>query len=308
MELSLDSKQRILKINKKKGLSYILNEAYKILGNPIFVFNMEYELIAHSDGYDNDDCICAEFVKYGKLSTETIEFLKNEDFIDAVANCHGTVYLTSEKLKYERIFGQLYSDKLSPVADLVIVACEKPFCEQSGELVAVLCALISSELAHDMLYKEYARDYQERIVGLLAGGKIEQREIYSGHVANIYNTLRDTIYVAVADISRSDSAVELSVCRDVLTRRCPDFRYYVYDNTIIMLLSFEGKEFSLEHEQIKKLSRLLRELNLRIGVSNSFENLFQMEIPYKQARQAVQTANQDCTNRRIFRYKNPKEL
>ena len=144
---------------KEDSIEKLLNEAYKKLGNPIFVFNMEYELMAHSYGADNDDRICAEFMQYGKLGPKTIEFFGNECFIDTVASCDGVTYLISDKLKYDRIFGQLYSKNNSPVADLVIVACEKPFEPNTPALVKELCATISKNLVKDEFYQIYGQTY-----------------------------------------------------------------------------------------------------------------------------------------------------
>ena len=299
-----NGKQHILKIRKRKGLKYILDEAYKILGNPIFVFNMEYELIAHSEGYDNDDRICAEFVKYGKLGAETIEFFKDENFIDAVANCNGTTYLSSEKLKYDRIFGQLYNDnsKLCPVADLVIVACEQPFCKDMSDLIATLCTVISSAFAKDKFYKKYAVSYQENIAALLLDGKIENKGIYSGHLANIYNSLKNNIFLVAANIESGAAMQKLMQRRDAFSLACPDFKYYIYSGYIVMLLSFEEKTLNFQNKCLRKIFRLAKKFNMPLGISDCFENLFEMNEKYRQALLALEEAKK--TNETVVCYEN----
>ena len=298
-----NKKQSILKIKKTEGLSYIIKEASQILGNPIFVFNMEYELLAHAGGEDTDDFICAEFIKNGRLSAETIEFFKDEDFIDAVASCNGVIYLTSENLKYDRIFGQLYSNKLSPVADLVIVACENPFEETSQELVATLCSVISSEFIKDPLYQAYGQTYQENVVRLLIDGNVENNKgIYAGHVSNIDNTLKDYIFLGIADIKKAAPAYsKLARYKNLFIRTCPEFRYFLYSDYIVMLLSFDRKEFDLDRD-LKKLCTLLKKSDAYLGISDCFENLFNLSVHYKQALSALEKGLKNCGSKRIFLY------
>ena len=270
------------------GLQEILNLAYRALGNPIFVFNMEYELMAHSDGADNDDRICAEFMEFGKLGPETLEFFKNECFIDAVASCDGVTCLISDKLKYDRIFGQLYNKKQAPVADLVIVACEKPFAPDTKDLIKELCAVISKNFAKDEFFQIYGHIYQETIIKKLIEKDVENKGIYAGHVANIYSGLKDNVFVAVADMGKPGLDYDkLAQCRNAFESACPEFKYFVYSDRIIALISSESVRLSAECPRLKKLCRFAKSKGITIGVSECFENLYNLHIYYEQAAQAL---------------------
>jgi len=283
----------IFKPKETTDTQEILNAAYKKLENPIFIFNMEYELMAHSDGADNDDRICAEFMEHGKLGSETLEFFKNECFIDAVANCDGVTYLVSDKLKYDRVFGQLYNKKLSPVADLVIVACEKEFEPNTKELVKELCEKISNAFAKNEFYQIYGQTYQETIVKKLIEKSIENKGIYAGHVANIDNGLKDNIFVAIADAGQPNQSYDnLARLRNLFENACPQFKHFIYSNYIITLISSENKQFDMPKE-FKKLRRLAKSKKIHIGISEGFENLFNMHIHYNQAMYALNSGLKD---------------
>jgi len=274
------------------SLQDILNAAYKALGNPIFVFNMEYELIAHSDGADNDDSICMEFLEYGKLGSETLEFFKNECFIDAVASCDGVTYLISDKLKYDRIFGQLYNKKRLPVADLVIVACEKPFEPNTANRVKELCEDVSKFFSKDTFYQVYGHAYQEAIVTKLIKGNIENKGIYAGHVANIDNGLKDNIFMAVGIFAQSDLTYNNLAChRDLFARTFPAFKWFVYGQHLVALISSATTE--IDATELKKLRRLLKHKGMRMGISDCFENLFTMHMHYAQALHALESSKHD---------------
>ena len=280
----------IFKTKEEHSMQEILNAAYKALGNPIFVFNMEYELMAHSDGADNDDRICAEFMQYGKLGLETLEFFNNECFIDAVASCDGITSLVSDKLKYDRIFGQLYNKKGSPVADLVIVACEKPFAQNEAELVRELCATISKNLAKNEFYEIYGQKYQERVIKKMIENDIEDRGIYAGHVANIDSGLKDNIFLAVTDIRKSNADyTELERYRILFERACPEFKHFIYSNHIVTLISSENTQLDTA-TNLKKFKKFAKSKHACVGISECFENLFNMHTYHNQAIQALNSS------------------
>ena len=199
--LNIKTKQ-LNEIENGRGIQYILNKTHEIMGNPVLIFDMEYNLITASTDGINDDPIWCEFMTHGKLSDDTLEFFKNESFIDSVANCtqfDGVTYLFSSKLKYNRIFGQLYNKDQLPVADLVMVACENPFEDCTPELIKTVCDIISKEISQDEYYQSYGQNYQDDIIKKLIEDNIRDKGVYSGHVSNIEKGLKPNISLAVAD-------------------------------------------------------------------------------------------------------------
>ena len=288
---SLDIKIKQLKeIENGKGVQHVLDRVHEIMGNPALIFDMEYRLIASPTNSINDDPIWYEFMTYGKLNNETIEFFKNESFIDSVANCtqfDGVTYLFSSKLKYNRIFGQLYDKEQLPVADLVMVACENPFEEYTPELIKAVCNILSEEIGLDKYYQSYSQSYQDGIIEKLIEGSIDDKGIYSGHVSNIDKGLKTNIFIAVADVTQSRyEKANLLYFRDLLKLTEPSFKYSIYSDYIVMLISSNHAKLKVKRE-LNNLLQLFERENIHVGISSCFENLFDLRRYYLEAVYAL---------------------
>ena len=297
---------QLYEIEKGKGLQYILDQIHDIMGNPALIFDMEYKLIASPTDAENDDPIWCEFMTLGKLNDETIEFFKNESFIDSVANCtqfEGVTYLFSDNLEYDRIFGQLYNGEQLPVADLVMVACENPFEEYTPELIKTACNILSEEISLDYDYKSYGQSYQESIIEKLIEGNISDKGLYSGHVSNIDRGLKSNIFIAVAEMPQTNSAYKnLIEFRDLLKHAEPDFKYSIYSDYVIILISSSKSEIIIE-EDLNNLVHLIKKEKINVGISSRFENLFVLQKYYLEAVHALKSAEIIYGGQQIRQYK-----
>ena len=299
------------KIQNGQGIQHILDKVHEIMGNPALIFDMEYKLIASPTDAVNDDPIWCEFMTHGKLSDETIEFFKNESFIDSVANCtqfDGVTYLFSNQLKYNRIFGQLYNKARLPVADLVMVACENPFEDYTPELIKTVCNILSEEISQNEYYQHYGQSYQDSIIKKLIDGSIEDRGIYSGHVSNIEKGLKAHVFLAVAAVAQSNlSSADLEPFRESLKRAEPAFKYSIYSNYIAFLISSDSPVIRLKKD-LSNLLGLIEKKNIHIGISSSFEDLFELHQYYLEAVYALYDGVTVSDNQRINVYQKKEEL
>ena len=277
-------------IKNGRGIHYILTKAHEIMGNPVLVFDMEYNLITSSTSVINDDPIWCEFMTHGRLNYDTIEFFKNESFIDSVANCtqfDGVTYLCSSKLKYNRIFGQLYYKGLLPVADLVMVACEHPFEDYTPELIKTVCDIISKEISRDEYYHIYGQHYQENIITELIENNIRDKGVYSGHVSNIDRGLKSNIFIAVADVTQSNSMNEApAYYKELFKQAEPEFKYATYLKYVVIILSSDNPNLQIDQD-LKNLIHIFEQENINIGISSAFENLFELHKYYLEAIHAL---------------------
>ena len=302
----LDTKMRQLKrIKNGQGLQHILDEVYAIMGNPALIFDMDYQLIASPTGAVNDDPIWCEFMAHGKLHDETIEFFKKESFIDSVANCtqfDGVTYLFSRKLKYNRIFGQIYNKDQMPVADLVMVACESPFEDYTPALIKTVCAVLSAEIGEMAYYERYGQIYQDNMIEKLIEGSIDDKEIYSGHVSNIERGLKANIFVAVADVTQAAAQdKDLAYFRALFKQAEPAFKYAVYAEYIVILISSHNSMLNRQLD-LNSLAALCERENICVGVSSCFENLFEMHKYYLEAIDALHDEKQRAAGQKIKIY------
>lgn len=288
--------KEIITIKNGISLQQLLDEAYSILGNPMLVFDMDYRLVAYTD-VENDDPIWNEFIETGRLSPKTIEFSMTENFIDTAANSDGIAYLlVSEKLKYNRIIGQLYNNKNEPVADLAVVACKKPFEEEDQPLIRSICERISKQIGKDKYYLNYGKTYIENMIIRLIEDDFEDRRLYTDHVANIYRSFKKYIYVAAASISPGNPVHNLTYFKDLMRQTQPDFKYTIYHNHIVILFSSSYKTLRAERD-LKKLSAFFEQENMHVGISNHFDNLFELPKYYAEAVAALNERERNSNER-----------
>lgn len=271
------------------GIQHLLNEAYKILGNPLYIHDRDDKLLAYTDNVITDDPIWNEIVAYNSVSSETLELLINERFGEAVANAKRIAFLTSDKLKYDRILGKLFNSDNTRMASVDVIACKKPFEDEDPMVFEEFCKILSQELSKNELYQNYGKIYQENIIRQLIDGSIIDRPYYSGRIEDIYKGLKVYLYLAVADISECDPKhAKLRYFTDLFKHIQPEFEYSIYSDYIVIIMSSDNTSLNVK-EDLNKLYRLFERNNIYVGISSHFENLFELHKHYIEAVHALNT-------------------
>lgn len=276
--------ERLKAIKTGRGIQYILNMVYELLGNPIAMYDLtEYKLLACAEGIVTDDSFLNELLTQGAFSKNTMDFCKEEFWFDAVANEDMVTFIDSGRLKYNRILGELFNKDNILVAGLVVVACDKPFEDGDLELVKTVCKIISKELGKSEFYENYGQEFRETLMRKLIEGSIQDKGYYAPYVADIYNGLETCLYLAVADITQCDPTyTKLTYFRDLFNREQSECKYFIYSNYIAMIISTNEETFDLKKD-LKKLSAIFTENQICVGISSCFDNLFLLRKHYKEA-------------------------
>lgn len=294
--------EQVKALKKGQGLQAILDEAYKILGNPAVLFNMEFQLLAHTKGIVTDDPIWNEIVALGTFYNETTAFLRDEGFTDAVANAKKSVFLISEKLKYDRIYGKILNNDNITVAGMVMVACNKPFEDDDQTVFEAVCDKLGQEAGRSEFFQRYGVLYQEFWIRKLIEESIHDKLISYGHISNLYEHLKANLYFAVADISRCDTKNGgLAAFRQLFKKTQPEFVYSTYYGYIVIIMSTDNDALDVEKD-LGKLNKLLKKNNIYVGISSCFDNLFMLRKYYDEAVSALSLGLNNDSTRLIFMY------
>jgi len=297
-----DKSEQLKTITNGKGVQYILDEVYKILGNPLLAHDMEYKLIAHNKDAVNDDPIWNELTTNGTVDLNRLEFYKNETFFDMAAYAEKVTFLPSDRLKYDRIFGKLFTRDQIQVGCVVIHACDKPFENSDIELFEIVCDILNKELSESEYYQNYGQAYMETLVGKLIEDRIDNKLLYTAHIESIYKGLKENIRLAVADISRIDPTFNrLVFFRDLFKRTQPSFKYAMYLNHIVILMSSDSEAFHIKQD-LHELYRIFEQNNIYAGISSRFDNLFGLSRYYNEAVDTLKHGLKTNGGQRIFFY------
>ena len=280
-----------------KGVKYLLDAAREVFNNPIVMFDTNYNLIAYTELFP-DDPLWKELTETGTFSLKTQEFFAQEYFTEDAANASKMVILKSKKLKYDRMLGNIINGDRIKVANIIM--CEStPFEEEDTEAFVKLADKISSEIVDDEFYLKYGRDYHEDKINKLLDKIIHDPLIYTAHVQILYDGFDDYLYVAVVDVSRNSvHENKLQYFKSLLESMYRMFKFSIYHDRIVMVMSSKLKKFD-KRLYFGTHNNFLEQNNLYIGISGSFESLYELRENYDQAVIALEKGIGDGNGQRV---------
>ena len=299
----LEKVKKLKAIKYGKGIQHILDEAYKILGNPILTHDMDNKVIAYSENPIADDPIWNEFEATGMVGYDRLIFYRDECFFEVCANAEKITFLVSDKLKYDRIFGKLFTKNKVQVGCVCMVECCTSFEDDTPKLFEMVCDILNKVLCQSEFFQNHGLTYMDTLVGKLINNNIEDISILTAHIESIYNGTKGFLYLGVVDITQCDPEhVKLAYFRDLFMQKRPAFKYIIYSNFIIILMSTDYKSFNAKRD-LKGLYDLFEQNNICIGVSNEFENIYELQKNYAEAVTALEygMAHND-SNQRVFSF------
>ena len=286
-------------LSEDRGIQYLLDAAFNILHNPIVMFDTNYDLKAYTD-VTSDDPLWNEIISTGTFSMKTQEFFAKECFTEDVANADKLVILKSSKLKYDRVLGYIFNSDNIKVANLIMVGCAAPFETEDMEAFEKLTDKITCEIKNDGYFTAYGRAYHEAIINKLLDGVINEPMIYTPHVQILYDGLEDYLYVAVVDVTHSDiHQKELVYFKNLLENMYRSFKYAIYSNYIVMIMSSKHKIFH-EEQFFDECNNPFVQNNLFVGISSNFESLYDLREHYDNAVATLKKGIGSSSVQRVF--------
>lgn len=295
-------KERLESLKNGKGIAYILNESYEILGNPIVMFDTSYNLLACVDGIVTDDWLWNEITTLGTFSHETVDFFNTENFIEAYAQADVVALMKSDKLKYDRVEGKLFDKDGVQLGNINVVSCMKPFEDGDMELIGILCEILSVELQNSEFYKKIDRVYQESLLSNLLDGKIQDNEIVKAKIAELYEELKTNLYLAIADITKYDHTLtHLAYFRDLFKKIQAEYKYYIHLNDIVIIISTDNTMLNIKND-LSKLNEFFIKYKIYAGISSGFQDLLKLREYYREAINALNYGLNGKGLQHIFKY------
>jgi len=288
MNRIFDTKKRQLEsLNNGRGIKYLLNEGYKIMGNPFIMIDTSYNLLAYVEGIVTDDLLFNEIITLGTFSHETVDFFNLENFVAAYAESEVVSVMKSNKLKYDRMNGKLFDKDGVQLGNICVVACMKPFEDGDMELIEIFCEILSVELQNSEFYQKIDRVYQESLLDMLIDGEVKDDNIVKEKIAELRGRLKANLYIGVIDISQYDHTVtHLAYFRDLFSKIQPEHMYYIHLNNIMAIISTDNETLCIERD-LGILREFFAKYKIYAGISGGFQDLFELRKYYKEAINAL---------------------
>jgi len=279
--------KELLKRGRGRGIKHIINIAYHILENPFVMFDISYNLLARTENTITDDPLWNELATYGKFTHDSVDFFNKEQFIDDVANAEAITILKSKELKYDRMTGKIFGKDNIQLGNITVVACYRPFKAEDFENAEIICEFIAAELQESEFYQKIGRVFEENFVSDLIEGKDHNKALIKKNVEAIYVSLKSSLYIAVVDIVQYEHTLtHLAYFRDLLENLQPEYKYFIYLNNIIIIISKDNPNLNVKKD-LNILNEFFKKYKILAGISEHFQNLFELKKYYKQALTAL---------------------
>ena len=299
----MNKMEQIKALENGKGIQYLLNSAYKIFNNPLFMIDSDYNMIAITD-VPVDEPNWIELTTTGTFSPKTVEFLANEGLIENITNAEKIVILRSNKLKYAKMAGHIFNRDNIRVGLIMMSECNTSFDEENMAAFEALADKISSEIRDYDYFTMFAMTFHEDKINLLLDGAVKNPLLYNPQAQILYDDFEDYLYVAVVSAARNNMLESvhrsrLAYFKSMLKTKYKSFKFSVYTDYIVMLMSskhknFYGAPFFAAH------AGLFEQNCLFMGVSGSFENMYELRVYYDQAVATLTNGLAGNDGQRIF--------
>ena len=300
--------EQVNALENGKGIQYLLDSACKIFNNPIYMIDAFYNLIAASDG-PKDIYTWSELTRTGTFSLQLKEKMAKDGIFDGSTNSEKPLYIAKrENWSGGLITGHIVNKNKNWVGQITMHEYYTPFTEDSLEAYKALADKISSEIHdYDYFIKLPVLFFEDTVNKLL--DKSEKNTLVHHSQAQVvrYN-LENYLYVAVVSVARNNILESVHRNRlayfcSLLKTRCLSYRYAVYKDKIVILMSSKLKNYS-EEPFLSEDDDLFEINDLYAGVSASFEDIYQFSVYYDQAVSALENGMKSSSTKRFFVYDN----
>ena len=298
----MDVLEKVRALENGKGIQYLTDSAYRIFASPLYLLDAFYNLVAFS-GDLADSPIWSELIKTGTFSTDAMEIMADEDVVRDVSYSDRIVRLKSDKLRSNVLSGHIFNGDNIWVGELSMFEII-PF--DTGQMAAfdMLLDKISSEIRDYDYFTIQPAMFFEHTINRLLDKTLDNTLANNPQAQIMHYGLENYLFVAVVYSARNNMLERihrnrLSYFLSLLKTRYKSFRYAVYFDHLVVLMSSKHGDF---HEALPlgQDYSLFEYNNLYAGVSDGFENIYEIRKYYDQAAAALKDGLERDDGRRVF--------
>ena len=291
-------------IDINKDLQCLLDSAYSILKNPMLIHDTNFKLMVFNDVPVND-LNWKEITSTGTYSTETQELFSKLNILDDIANTDKYVILKNDRWNFQKMVGYVYNREHIKVAVLVLYASNAPIEPDDASAFEKFIDKISCKIRDDDYYIRFGRQLHQELIIKLLDRVIHEPAKYTHHVQILYDNFKDYIYTAVLDISHNSGRTaanhqeKLLYFKSIFESKFQLYKYAVYSDYLVIIMSSKYNDDNNE-QFFDNENNFIKQNNLFIGMSKSFENLYELRKYYDQAVDALKMGLEQKNDQSVF--------
>jgi Regulator of polyketide synthase expression len=292
---------RFLKILSDGGnLQNLVDEAYEIIKNPIYIFDAGLKLISANWDVVIKDEQTNRILSDKCLSEEDISHMNFEHIHDRVRKSPFPILVNNKKYDGERIITMINKSG-KDVGHIVVISYENPFKDIDLEIVSILRDAVAHYLEKDSFIRNTKGFNYEYFIADLIDGRIPPGRQFSNRMSYIDCVFLDYIYVLVVETAKSSNALNIRHICNKFETLIPNSRTVIYNGQIIVIITKKYDNL-LTNEEINSMKNLCLENNLYAGLSNAFKNIINLPEYYQQALRSIELGVWKCNQADLFIY------
>ena len=288
-----------------KGVQYLLDSAYRIFSCPIYVVDSLYNLIAYSGVPTAEYHVWHDLLKIGTFNANGMEEMQSENLVRDLYYSGKIMRISSNIWPHNLISGHLYNADKNWIGQTTL----SEFVPLDTERMAafeILVDKISGEIGNYEFFLRQPAILFEKAIHKLLDVTVKNTRLNNAPAEIMNYHLAHYLYVAVVSVSRNNypesiRQSRLEYFRSMLKTKYQDFKYAIYENQIVMLMSAKDKAF-YDLPFFAPSTELFEENGFYLGVSHSFEDIYDMRRYYDQAAAALKKGTESGLGERVFLY------
>ncbi|WP_240839281.1 CdaR family transcriptional regulator [Acidaminobacter sp. JC074] len=264
---------------EKKGMQSLINRTAELLKNPVFLLNASYKVVNHSANETFEDASWDETLKKGYSTNEAIRLYRRNGVIEKLLKSENPIIVESLSGGQPMILSKISLEN-KMVAILAIVQSKERLDKNILSLVKRITAVLIIEIERDKSVLGFRKGTYKKILFDLIDGKMDSLELASRRLEMLKINKFPKFY-AIKIIA--DKPVNTYYLKMYLNHLFSEGIILDREDELILLLPEAKKNL----ETFSKLEGLLKEHDLKAGISYEFDDILDIRFFYLQAVEAL---------------------
>lgn len=306
-------------LSQGKGIQEIIDTGFKLIGNPIFVRDISFSILAFTQNILVEDYVWNELTSKGYQPYDGFQYLMRNGFIESTNNVKIPVYFKNVsdaeyrnfqkekkktgieqnknyilkptfdpegKVKISRVWSNIFIGN-KVIGQVVVLEAFKSFSETDMLLIKSLSDTVSLELQKHKYYENLDGSKLELLIVDLLDGKVKDQETLEERLKFISWNLKKNLRVIVVTTNQEDiSSIPLKYVSGFFQNVFENSVCVLYKGSIVIIFG-SNNDKGLSDNQLEKLKQFMKDTGMFSGVSRSFYRLFDLRRYYKQSLNAI---------------------
>lgn len=319
-----DSQKLAEALLTQRDISYILDVAYEIFDNPIFILDSGFKLVARSKN-NVDDAIWKDLSESGYYSYTNLKHSKLDKRYSTIMNSNSTIFvnvkgkedgsktesslsgdcrilnISNDVLTHSRIVSNIY-DRHTRVGSVTIIGSHSEFKPHHMKLAGFLSKIILTQMKQSPFFHINRNAPFSSVIMDLINKNIQNKAVLKERLEMLSIKLKPFFCVFTVRLKNCEAdSKDLYPLETALADIFGTGASIIYNDSIVFLPNGNSSPL-LSKASRSLLEGLLEENQLCCGVSFPFKNLMDIKKYYDQSVKAIKLGLEFYPNKALYYY------